>query len=142
MGDRASKADAELWEDSKEDKGANAKGATLHWGRSGHLEHAKSLQAFRAGTARTRERPQNKSLKLPRGAFCATVRADSESANENSSSWGPKSAQSMPEACPPRRLPKACPYPAHLPLAPLVWHLCSSMKDLMCECVALFPDKV
>eukprot|EP00969_Alexandrium_andersonii_P171517 7581404-Alexandrium_andersonii.AAC.1 len=35
------------------------------------------------GTARAQERPQMWPPKLPRGAFCAALRADSESARES-----------------------------------------------------------
>eukprot|EP00969_Alexandrium_andersonii_P042255 1853800-Alexandrium_andersonii.AAC.1 len=42
---------------------------------------AESLRAFGAGTARAQTRPQNRSLKLRRGAFCVAVRADAESAD-------------------------------------------------------------
>eukprot|EP00969_Alexandrium_andersonii_P251048 11095814-Alexandrium_andersonii.AAC.1 len=43
----------------------------------------KSLQAFELGTARAQTRPQNRSQKLSRGAFCAGFRADAESADES-----------------------------------------------------------
>eukprot|EP00969_Alexandrium_andersonii_P195037 8615923-Alexandrium_andersonii.AAC.1 len=42
----------------------------------------KALQAFEPGTARAKKRPQNWSLKLWRGGFCAAVRADAETPNE------------------------------------------------------------
>eukprot|EP00969_Alexandrium_andersonii_P269948 11931431-Alexandrium_andersonii.AAC.1 len=40
-----------------------------------------SLQALQPGTARAQKRPQNRSLRLQRGAFCAVSRADAESAD-------------------------------------------------------------
>eukprot|EP00969_Alexandrium_andersonii_P220216 9725851-Alexandrium_andersonii.AAC.1 len=48
-----------------------------------HAENTKSLQALEPGTARAQERPQNWPPTLPRGAFCAVSRADSESADES-----------------------------------------------------------
>eukprot|EP00969_Alexandrium_andersonii_P265353 11726906-Alexandrium_andersonii.AAC.1 len=51
----------------------------------------KSLQAFEPRTARTQEWPQHRSPKIPRGAFCAIVRTDSESASENGPRGGPSS---------------------------------------------------
>eukprot|EP00969_Alexandrium_andersonii_P017031 745958-Alexandrium_andersonii.AAC.1 len=54
-----------------------------------------SLQAFEPGTARAQEWPQHRSPKIPRGAFCAVVRADSESARENGPRGGPRSRNSQ-----------------------------------------------
>eukprot|EP00969_Alexandrium_andersonii_P046150 2024753-Alexandrium_andersonii.AAC.1 len=45
-------------------------------------ENVKSPQAFEPGIARAQERPQNWHPKLPRGALCATFRADCESGDE------------------------------------------------------------
>eukprot|EP00969_Alexandrium_andersonii_P338564 14963102-Alexandrium_andersonii.AAC.1 len=45
-------------------------------------ESANPLAAFEAETVRAQERPRNRSPKLPRGAFCAVFRADSETDDE------------------------------------------------------------
>eukprot|EP00969_Alexandrium_andersonii_P023498 1025954-Alexandrium_andersonii.AAC.1 len=55
----------------------------------------KLLQAFEPGTARAQKLPQQWYPKMLRGAFCAAVRADAESASEagrtarrRRASWG------------------------------------------------------
>eukprot|EP00969_Alexandrium_andersonii_P364539 15464350-Alexandrium_andersonii.AAC.1 len=53
-----------------------------HASREQTSENAKRLQAFEPCTARVQGRPQIWQPKLRRGAFCAFVRADSESADE------------------------------------------------------------
>eukprot|EP00969_Alexandrium_andersonii_P210296 9289803-Alexandrium_andersonii.AAC.1 len=51
--------------------------------QSALAKNAKSLLAFEPGTARAQKRPRTRSLELPRGAFCAAFRTDSESAHES-----------------------------------------------------------
>eukprot|EP00969_Alexandrium_andersonii_P371650 15480002-Alexandrium_andersonii.AAC.1 len=46
------------------------------------VENAKSLQACEPGNARAQERPQKGSPELPRGAFCAVLRAEADGNDE------------------------------------------------------------
>eukprot|EP00969_Alexandrium_andersonii_P015421 674272-Alexandrium_andersonii.AAC.1 len=64
--------------------------ATRHTLHSAMRKFTKPLQDVEPENVRAQERPQNWPPKLPRGAFRAVVRADSESANESGARGGPK----------------------------------------------------